>query len=72
MTCCAYWSVENELTPCDGARTEHDFGIAQALSRDFSHHRFLAPGESREPMFGCNRYDWYALSLRPVQAELPL
>ena len=69
---CAYWSESSGLKPCNGSRDEHDFGLGSYLSRDFSHHRFLAPGESREPRFGCNRYDWYALSLRPVQAEFVL
>ena len=71
MSLCAYWDTP-DLEPCGGTRAEHDFGLGGYLSHDFSHHRFLAPGESREPRFGCNRYDWYALSLRPVQAELPL
>ena len=58
--------------PDAGARHVHDLGLRRGRTRDVSHPRCLAPGEGREPRFGCNRYDWYARSLRPVQAELPL
>lgn len=65
MTRCAYWSDGTGLTPCDRPQDEHDFGVVNRLSRDYSHHAFLAPGERRDPVMGGERHDWYARSLAP-------